>query len=289
MENKNIYSAKNLYDYLIKESEKHKYFHHYTTLPVLKCIFKNRTFKMRRGNSTNLDDWHEWKAKGVECDWERTYISCFSYGDYENIGMWGLYGGLPTNQAVRLSLPKEAMNFVYRLNQELSNSELSNKKCNVYKDENKIHSFYYNDIESVYISDVFYAKDKGNQTFKSKRINFKKSDETIIKDIRDFLKKKELTGCVKNYAWHFENEVRIIIKFKNMQFDKKGNCLDCVYIEFPEDILNLFHIMTGPNFDKYLDLETIVGKNYINSQFNDLVHFKFENISQKINSEEANQ
>ena len=46
--------------------------------------------------------------KGAWEVWNRTYIGSFSFGDAENMAMWGLYG-LPWEDAVRIAIPKREM------------------------------------------------------------------------------------------------------------------------------------------------------------------------------------
>ena len=55
-----------LADFLKYLSLTHIWYHHYTTLEVLKAIFENKTFKMTKGVSRKLNDLHEAIYKGDE-------------------------------------------------------------------------------------------------------------------------------------------------------------------------------------------------------------------------------
>ena len=82
-----------------------------------------------------------------------------------------------------------------------------------------------------------------------------------------------LAGCVKNYGWHFEEEVRLVARFKKEHIAKE------IYIDIPDDCLKTFKITTGPNFSNRKMLDGILNKNGLDIPIQDniiknLIKFK---------------
>lgn len=229
-----INDDKDLNDYLRIKGENHKLYNHYSTSKSLISIIKNNTFRLTRGNLDSLNDHHEFKTKGKESVWNRTYIFCFSYGKNEDMAMLGLYS-LPSKEAVRLSLNKPIINLI------------KNKdKIKIYSDEETRYEIGNNSIEDILITDVFYVKDenKNNQIHRGNIICFPHNNIVSV------ITSDKATGLVKNYAWHKESEVRLIIRFNKEQRNKDGKLLEYVYLKFPEEVLEKIQIMLGPGFDE---------------------------------------
>ena len=140
-----------LTDYLKKQAVKHEEYHHYTNLEGLEKILETKSFKMTKGVSCRLNDFHEPENKGDLFDWQRTFITCFNYSEEENMAMWGLYGK-PKTDAICISF--------------------SNKTFNELITKNYYRFFYKSgknlkEIEDRYIklfaTDVFYAKGNSNE------------------------------------------------------------------------------------------------------------------------------
>ena len=265
----------------------HSWYHHYTTLESLEKILNSHTFKMTRGASRKLNDLHEIDEKGEKDTWKRTYISCFNYSGEEvinyrseikntimreeNMAMWGLYGK-PKSDAIRISFPRETF---FKLLNKASVKVKTDDKNNVNEDI----------IDEIYPTDVFYAKgsDKDSalefQTHIDKRINFgfvplnnDKEDNWLF----EFLKNNPLTGCVKNYSWHYEDEVRIIARIKKVDKNdyynekkevnkevKKVLKEDSIFLNIPHDLLKSFIITTGPSFIRDKELNELLRKHKI--------------------------
>ena len=101
------------------------------------------------------------------------------------------------------------------------------------------------------------------------------------------MKNNKLTGCVKNYAWHYENEVRTIATInKNCQEILQNNAM---FLNFPEDLLKTFVITTGPDFTKLKELKKLLNDNnmkpYQTSVLAGNVNFKdpYEEVVESIN------
>ncbi|MBQ2593537.1 MAG: DUF2971 domain-containing protein [Candidatus Riflebacteria bacterium] len=281
-------------EYLENEAKKHKPFHHYTNMKTLELILKNKTLKFTRGNSKSLNDWHEPQVKGDKKYWDKTYIACFSFDDNkaeleknydsEIMAMWELYG-LPSNEAVRISLAKDKMRDLI----DISNKKVKEKQNLIYLDGEKQETILAYKIEKIVLSDVFYVKGTDNdekvsiqQNHYGVPVHFKLTNSD---NLHDFLQNWFFTGYVKNYAWGYEKEVRIILTLKD-KIDKEE-----LFMEIPDEIISSFQVTLGPSFfkselDKPSDdiiLETIkrnlnkfgIDKNKVRrSLFTGQVHFK---------------
>lgn len=239
-------------------SKSHPWYHHYTTLESLEKILKYKTFKMTRGVSKRLNDLHEPEFKGDKEIWKKTFITCFNYSgedknnrnfeeniNYrkeENMAMWLLYGK-PQNEGIRISFPKETF------------LALSDSNCKLKDKGEKISD----DKVKIITTDIFYAKgndseiepDPDYQSHRNKKVKFNINEKLFY-----YLKKKEFTGYVKNYAWRYEDEVRIIARI-NQEYNLKKD-VECIYLNIPEELLNTFKITTGPYFTKFYELEKIL-------------------------------
>lgn len=257
-----VNSPQNLTDYLKSESVKHAEYHHYTTLESLEKILKYKTFIMTKGDSKKLNDLHEQDEKGEKDVWNRTYMSCFNYSEGENMAMWGLYGK-PRSEAICINIPVEA--FI----------ALANSSC---KQSDKSEDIPRDEID-IFATDIFYTRcnnivkepDPAFQVHNNKKIKF-----NINGMLFNYLKHKEFTGCVKSYAWNYEDEVRIIARINPEKKDIYKN--DYIYLNIPEECIKSFKITTGPSFTKVKKLNKLLAKygllQFLPSRYKGSVRFK---------------
>lgn len=205
----------------------HKVYYHYTTWDSFEKIYNRASFLMTRGNSLQINDQHESKMKGSWKEWNKTYIGSFSFGDSENMAMWGLYG-MPWENAVRIAIPQKAMlNWV-------------NETDNAYIWENgKVGAAI--PIELV-LSDIIYAE----VITKSYSIKLKHRDLIVQvsedSGLIDLDTNSRMTGFIKNSAWQYENEVRFIAKPQHSMGVEK------ILIDIPKTVLKEIKVTTGPSF-----------------------------------------
>lgn len=205
------------------KGKNHNNYYHYTSWDSFLKIYENKTFLLTRGNSLNINDQHEALMKGRMSEWNKTYIGSFAYGSAENMAMWGLYGQ-PTEDAIRIEISKEMMNKWFKEIQEAYFAEMSIK------------------IDNVSLADIIYVdgKDESDDLILTHR-----DTHLHTKDIQGLInvnKRPEMTGYIKNYAWHYENEVRIKVKLPyDYGYDK-------IFVKIPEEVLNSMKIMVGPSF-----------------------------------------
>ncbi len=105
---KGIETAEEMQSFLKEKGKNHNYYYHYTAAGSLIKIIQSGYFFLTKGNYIKMNDQQECMAKGSLDVWDRTYIGCFSYGESENMAMWGLYS-IPWEDAVRISIPQKEM------------------------------------------------------------------------------------------------------------------------------------------------------------------------------------
>ena len=192
--------------------------------------------------------------KGSWKEWNKTYIGSFSFGASENMAMWGLYG-LPWEDAVRISIPNDKMNNWIK---SINRIELfSNGKA-----------FSYHGDYDVSLTDVIYI---GGQ--KSLQLTHYMTNSSISEGhpLHDIDKDSRMTGFIKNYAWHYENEVRIRIRLsQDTNYEK-------IRINIPKEVVEAIQVTTGPCFnrtDNELYPELLEKEIITVSSFTDLVRYR---------------
>ena len=198
-----IKSTKDLRNFLEQKGKNHKYYYHYTTWDTFIKIYENKSFLATNHQSSNLNDQHELRNKKGD----NLYHVSFSYGEAEIMPMWILYG-IPKTQAVRIGIPRK--------NMKKWITELQRDKKR---------------FDMVTLTDIIYQNKKWYS-----RLNLHKNLP------EDWKNSPDLVGCVKHYAWRYENEVRLLVSSPQKTDER-------IKLEFSDDIRDSFEIMTGPHFD----------------------------------------
>ncbi len=261
LEPSTAYDTSTIINALNAKGKNHNYYYHYTSWDSAMKILQNHTFLLTRGNSLKINDQHEAKMKGASSVWNKTYIGSFSYGSSENMAMWGLYG-LPWEDAVRLEIPKARM-------MDWINSIHQYKPWN---GEHPIANSTSCPVTDVVLNDIVYVNGvSGDEASLSLTYNNKSWSIINKPELFHLDTASEMTGYIKNYAWRYENEVRIRICLP------KEIGVERIQIGIPPETVESIKMTTGPNFtDKsdalYLSLKT---ENRIQpSAFSGLVRYK---------------
>lgn len=224
---KKITSIEDLIKFLETKGNNHKYYYHYTSWDSFAKIYNSRSFLLTKGNSLIINDQHEAKMKGSLDIWNKTYIGSFAYGSSENMAMWGLYG-LPAQDAIRITIPSKAMlNWIDKISWiYLWDNGRKDSICDIKKS----------------LTDIVYINGRrGNNEFKLScgydYVNMKNDLGFKNIDINPMM-----TGYIKNYAWKYEDEVRLKIELPQKYNYEK------ILVDIPEDTIKSFSITTGPNF-----------------------------------------
>lgn len=243
--------------FLKEKGQNHEFYYHYTTWDSVTKIFENNTFLLTRSNSLNINDQHEALMKGSWEEWSKIYIGSFAFGSSEIMAMWGLYG-LPWQDAVRLAIPKEKMN-------QWVNSI---KEIKLFENGNTVD---FQDGFDVGLNDIVYVSGKrGADTLQLTHYgrSITTSDTYPLYGIDT---NEKMTGYIKNYAWQYENEVRLRIRLAHPTGYEK------ICVEIPRDVINSITITTGPYFkrkDEELFLQLMDENRIVESGFKDLVKYK---------------
>lgn len=240
--------------YLKEKGGNHNNYSHYTSWDALQQILKNKSFLLTRGNSMRINDQQEAQMKGARDEWYKTFIGSFSFGTSENMAMWGLYG-LPWEDAVRIVIPKDKMNDW--INSIDYVEWFSNGR-----------SFPCSAEFTKSLTDVIYIGGQKSLQLTHYMTNYPINEGHPLHEID---KDRRMTGLIKSYAWHYENEVRIRI-----QLSQKTN-YEKISISIPADVAESITVTTGPCFNRtdnslYSDL---LDKGRITiSEFTDLVRYR---------------
>lgn len=238
MEFKEIKTFGHLRNFLSVKGKGHHNYRQYTNLDGVYGIINSGFFWLSRGDQMN--DMQE-LTKGDPDEWKKIYIASFAFGRSENIAMWTIYG-LLHDEAACISFPSiEFCKWISSIS-ELFDPADGYKKINV--------KFEIDLIDVVYIGGIRGQRD-GLLQWNSERMQL--DNENLEDDFKTISSQAPLTGYMKNYAWVYENEVRIRIKLNEP--------IDCkkVAVKLPIDFFNTdpknekVGIISGPwnDYDKY--------------------------------------
>lgn len=256
---KNIRETKtieSIIDFLEAKGSNHNNYYHYTSWDSLKKIYSNQSFLLTRGNSLSINDQHEAIMKGSWEMWNKTYIGSFAFGSSENMAMWGLYG-LPWEDAVRISIPKDEMLYWIK---NLSYVSLWDNGEQGIVTPSKIS-----------LTDIVYAG--GVKGSESLRLTHNDKSFTInqLNELNKLDENPKMTGYIKNFAWRYENEVRIRVELSNDTGYEK------IMLRIPQKTIDSIQITTGPYFKWKNDelYEQLCKQNKIEvSGFKNLVRYR---------------
>lgn len=243
--------------FLKEKGLNHKKYYHYTSWDSMKKIFQNKSFLLTRGNSLTINDQHEALMKGSWDEWNKIFIGSFSFGSSENMAMWGLYG-MPWADGVRIAIPKDAMRWWIKSIQHI----------NLFRNG---QVFDYQDGFDVGLNDIVYVSgrvgvDRPQLTHYG--ISFTVSDTYPLWGIDTA---KAMTGYIKNYAWQYENEVRLRIRLV------QDTGYERISVPIPDGVIDSITVTTGPSFEERNDVlyEKLKKAGRIEeSGFKHLVNFK---------------
>lgn len=253
---RSLRNIEELIEFLETKGSNHNNYYHYTSWDSFKKIYTSKSFLLTRGNSLSINDQHEALMKGSWEMWNKTYIGSFAFGSSENMAMWGLYG-LPWEDAVRISLPKEEMlcwlksiSSVCLWDKDVKGSVIPSK---------------------LSLTDIVYVGGtKGSCDLKLTH-NDKSFSTSHHPQLHELDKSAKMTGYIKNYAWHYENEVRIRVELpKDTGYEK-------IRLNIPKETIDAMQVTTGPYFrwkDDALYQELCDQNKISESGFKNLVRYR---------------
>ncbi len=143
------------------------------------------------------------------------------------MAMWGLYG-LPWEDAVRISIPKDDM--LYWIKNLSSVSLWDNGEQGIVT-PSKISL-----TDIVYVGGV-----KGSNDLRLTH-NDKSFSISRLNELHKLDENPKMTGYIKNFAWRYENEVRIRVELsRDTGYEK-------IMLKIPQETIDAIQITTGPYF-----------------------------------------
>lgn len=229
-----------LMDFSKKAALSHTWFHHFTSICGLKKILTNKQWKLSSAYSCN--DLQEVGEKGIPEEWKRIFSISLSHGDEDCMGMWNTYGGKKLSQKIRITIPGKALSewFNYLIAQPIG--LFSNDK-----------HLQHNTDYKLSMHDIIYSF--GRQCGEDSTIawdglthTLKRGDGTIYNP------SSSLTGYIKNSAWEYERETRIMVKLNS------NRPVDHLLVNIPETVIQQFKITVCPfynpiDYKTYLERE----------------------------------
>ena len=190
-------SSNALIGFLKNVSHEHRFFYHFTTASALSSIFKTMKWKFSSARKTN--DLHEFASKGSFDEWKYIFSCSLSHGDEDNIGMWKMYGD--RKDSICLKIKKEAiLNWIHDIESNKNNCCTFNTK------KFEEHGL---EIENVSMHDIAYIH--GWQIPQQSLLSWGNITNSV--DWTENISSEAcLTGFIKNSAWEYEKETRIMIR-----------------------------------------------------------------------------
>lgn len=228
------------------------YIYQYTNIEALAGILKNKFLVL--GNVMNMNDLYEYKLSKATLR-NRSYISCFSRDDNENIAMWAMYGN-PWNKGIKLGFKSKLLRTLIKNTTE------------VYRVDDKFNlldTIPFNPEEKIFSCVGYYKKSDHRLDWSNKRLYL-----NSLTGFDQLTTNPKLHGYIKHKAWSYENEVRIMVRLQDgFEFDRIG-------IKLTDEIINEMKIMTGPSVSAYMKdkHKSLLEGKAENSDFEGLIKLK---------------
>lgn len=232
---KDISAPKELIQYLCDDTRRlanSEYIYHYTTLSSLIKIIRNESWHLT--NAANMNDILEYQ-NGDKSRWPNIFFCSFMTEVKESIGMWSMYAQ-PWEKGIKIAIPSNVLRKWIRGITKLEEISLSNYKPTgrtVLIEPGQLHlaSVVYSNTDSFIKKD---NKDNIEKLYWSNVVNT---------NLRNAAHMSELTGYIKDMAWSYEKEIRILAEFDNIQRFQR------VSIKLTDEVINSMIITESPLFE----------------------------------------
>lgn len=235
---KETVTVDDIVEFLRLSAKSHRRLFHYTKIGCLGGMLRSRKLYLSR--LSEMNDLLEYTKTP---DANRIYIASFSYGSCENMAMWKMYGGLPS-ESVRLGF--EAKYVIDAIGERDGHSiyKVCDEKSSGKEDKGNI--IHINEVEDWSFHDVAYKY--GNALYWNHNV----IGTGRCRELQNAFSVKEFATYVKNSGWMSENEVRLTIKLRT---HVPG--LRQIAVDFEEPIKNM-SIIIGPEKDKGVLIDRLV-------------------------------
>lgn len=225
---------RNVVDTKSNDISKGSYFCTYRTADVVKKIIGFDESYFFLNSIENMNDEMEKRMHADQA--KTTYALCFCHSDTENIPLWYLYGGITGKGAcIRLTADKfqlflQSIQYVHPVVMDENNNMSLKKDIILYPNKDYEMSYGW----------VYYCKAGTTAESSSTIIKHRNNVyELASENWEDF---QNHNYFIKDYAWNYEKEFRIVFHFFNKAYDM-------IAVPFPkQNLLNGLRIKFAPNF-----------------------------------------
>ena len=253
-----VSNAQELMTYLSSTDRDKDELHHYTTIDRLDKMIKSGYFIF--SSSGNMNDQNEFNRHNNHH--KDIFAGCFSRDSDENIAMWGMYS-IPWEIGVRISIPTKSLKKWIRSNGVMEASDN-------YEIGNPIERASY----TTKLINVCYVNQTNTRlSWSDRRLYLRDKPELI-----NWESNSELVEYIKDEAWRYEAEVRLLIATSDNLPRKR------VAIPIDDEFVSTWKITLGPKFsDKISHFEINQHMVVRESRFKNLIIPKMicENCIQK--------
>lgn len=218
-----------LMDFSKEAALSHTWFHHFTSICGLKKILTNKQWKLSSAYSCN--DLQEVGEKGIPKEWKRIFSISLSHGDEDCMGMWNTYGGKKLSQKIRITIPVKALSEWYRI--------IMNQPIVLFTDGKPLqrNPDYESSMHDIIYSFGRQLGDDSTIAWDGLKRTLKRKDGTIYNP------SSSLTGYIKNSAWEYEHETRIMVKLNS------NRPVDYLLVNIPDVVIQQFIITVCPFYN----------------------------------------
>ncbi len=209
--------------------ENSEYIYHYTSLENAIKIMKGSLWHL--ADPKDMNDQLEYK-NGDRAKWKNIFFASFMAEDKESIGMWSMYAQ-PWESGVKIAIPsKTAREWIAKtpIVYEISTQTFQKTGRTARLGEGELK------LSAVAYTNGFEMTPPGK--FK---IMWSNQTNEHISNLRQY--QRELTGYMKDQAWAYEKEIRIMADFPNL------NGFQRVGIDVPDFVINAMILTPSPLFE----------------------------------------
>ena len=202
---------------------------HYTSVEVVINILKKKEWHL--GSAVFMNDRLEYD-NGDPKLWPNIFFASFMTEDVENIGMWSMYAQ-PWHSGVIIRIPStiardwiKSVQVIKEIDQE--RKLFTGRSIQVENDSKvRLSSVVYCNTDRIQTSDTL------------EKLTWSTASNVNLHGASHI---RELTGYVKDLAWSYEKEIRIIARFDNKQNFQR------VAIDIPDKVIDSMTLTASPDF-----------------------------------------
>lgn len=206
-----------------------QYVYHYTKLSNVVSIINSRSWWLNSPKTMN--DGLEFQNISEFEQRSAVFFASFMCGSNESIAMWSMYAQ-PWEDGVFIRIPVEVFKKWIR-NTKTIYPVFCPENQNPVLDKSAIP------YEQLSVVRVAYTNADSVQYESEEILICGKAENKLLKNTPHL---PDLVGYVKDLAWEYEHEVRVLATVdKNIRYDKLA-------IELPDDLIDSIEIVAGPRF-----------------------------------------